>query len=66
MLNDSDVITRVWMLFDIIHKAASAGPTYTKWAQAAADALDKIELEFNGPKAIPSSTMETDDVEASS
>lgn len=39
MFNDGDVITKVWMLLDIIHKAATAGPAYAKWAQMAQDEL---------------------------
>ena len=40
MFNDGDVITKVWMLLDIIHKASTAGPAYAKWAQLAQDELN--------------------------
>ena len=42
MLNDGDITTKVWMLLDIIHKAATAGPGYSKWAQLAQDELGNI------------------------
>ncbi len=40
MMNDGDVITKVWMLLDIIHKASSAGPAYAKWAMMAREELE--------------------------
>ena len=40
MLSDGDVITKVWMLLDIIHKATSAGPAFAKWAQMAREELE--------------------------
>ena len=43
MMNDGDVVTKVWMLLDIIHKAASAGPAFAKWAKMAQDELDRTE-----------------------
>ena len=38
--NDGDMITKVWMLLDIIHKAASGGPALARWADAAREELD--------------------------
>ena len=42
MFNDGDIITKVWMLLDIIHKASAAGPGYARWAQLAQDELGNI------------------------
>jgi hypothetical protein len=49
MFNDGDVITKVWMLLDIIHKATSAGPAYQKWSLHAQDELARIEDTFDPP-----------------
>jgi len=42
MLNDGDVLTKIWMLFDIVHKASTAGPAFTRWADLARAELDNI------------------------
>ena len=47
LLNDGDVIFRVQLLLDIVHKAATAGPGYAKWAQLAQDELHDIYLSLN-------------------
>ena len=46
LLNDGDVIFRVQLLLDIVHKSASAGPAYAKWAQLAQDELHDIYLSL--------------------
>ena len=50
MMNDGDVITKVWMLLDIIHKASAAGPAYAKWAQAAQKELENTHEFFSEPQ----------------
>lgn len=47
LLNDSDVIFRVQLLLDIVHKSATAGPGYVKWAQLAQDELHDIYLSLS-------------------
>ena len=53
MFNDGDVITKVWMLLDIIHKASAAGPAYSKWARLASEALDQTEEHFEIHPELP-------------
>ena len=53
MFTDGDVITKVWMLLDIVHKASSAGPAYTKWADTARAELDNTYTTYNTPEPTP-------------
>lgn len=48
LLNDGDIIFRVQLLLDIVHKSSSGGPAYGKWAQAAQEELDDIWQTING------------------
>jgi len=50
MFSDGDVITKVWMLLDIVHKASSAGPAFAKWAEAARAELDATHATFTDPE----------------
>ena len=49
MFSDGDVITKVWMLLDIVHKAATAGPAYSRWALEAQDELGRTYAELSTP-----------------
>ncbi len=58
MFNDGDIITKVWMLLNIVHKASTAGPQYAKWAQVALDELNSTYQTLTPAPAEPELPLE--------
>ena len=60
MFTDGDVITKVWMLLDIVHKASTAGPAYAHWVTEAQIELGKVVQDFNAANPKPEPELPLD------